>query len=102
LLSKISDEATANHKNIFCLEYHVDYWNRGGWKDPFSKNQFTMRQNNYSSVLHQRELFTPQMIVNGEDEFTGSDAAKANAAIDKALKASVKAELSITVDSIAN
>ena len=62
-----------NGSNIFVLEYHVDYWNRLGWKDPFSKNQFTKRQNNYSSVLQQRELYTPQMIVNGETEFVGKD-----------------------------
>src|SRR5882724_7074525 len=60
LLSRISSDAKANHKNIFCLEYHVDYWNHGGWKDPFSKNQFTMRQNTYSSTLHHAEIYTPQ------------------------------------------
>ncbi len=102
LLSKISSDAKANHKNIFCLEYHVDYWNRAGWKDPFSKNQFTMRQNNYSSTLHHAEMYTPQMIVNGEAEFVGSDAGKANAAIDKALKASAKMNLSVSVDSLSN
>ncbi len=102
LLSKISKDADTDHKNIFCLEYHVDYWNHGGWKDPFSKNQFTMRQNNYSSTLHHAEIYTPQMIVNGENEFVGSDAAKANGAIDKALNASGKMSLSVSVDSVAN
>src|SRR6185436_2864866 len=58
VLSNILEDAEKNHKNIFCLEYHVDYWNRGGWKDPFSKNQFTMRQNSYTGSLQQRELYT--------------------------------------------
>jgi hypothetical protein len=100
LLSGIISDAKENHKNIFCLEYHVDYWNRGGWKDPFSKNQFTLRQNTYSSALRQRELYTPQMIVNGEIEFTGSQADKANAAIDGALKVPAKIALTIEMDSI--
>ncbi len=102
LLSKISHDAEVNHQNIFCLEYHVDYWDRLGWKDPFSKNQFTRRQNTYSGVLKQRELYTPQMIVNGKTEFTGSDAAKANATIDKALKISSYLRLTVKVDSIRN
>jgi hypothetical protein len=102
LLNRISSEAKTNQKNIFCLEYHVDYWDRAGWKDPFSKNQFTRRQNNYSGALQHKELYTPQMIVNGETEFVGFDAGKANAAIDKALKIPVGIRLSITVDSVSN
>jgi hypothetical protein len=102
LLNKVSSDAVNGKKNIFCLEYHVDYWNRGGWKDPYSKNQFSKRQDNYSSVLHHGEIYTPQMIVNGETEFTGSDEGKANAAIDKALKVPAKMKLSVTVDSVAN
>jgi hypothetical protein len=102
LLSKISSDAKTNHRNIFCLEYHVDYWNRLGWKDPFSKNQFTMRQNNYSSVLHHSEIYTPQMIVNGETEFIGSDNSKADAAIDKAMKEPVKIQLTVKIDSVGN
>ena len=101
VLSDIITDAKKNNRNIFCLEYHVDYWNRGGWKDPFSKNQFTMRQNNYSGALKQRELYTPQMIVNGETEFTGSHADEAGRAIDKALKTPAKMSLAIVVDSIA-
>lgn len=101
LLSEIIEDAKKNQKNIFCLEYHVDYWNSGGWKDPFSKNQFTLRQNNYSSVLKQRELYTPQMIVNGETEFTGTLKDKANTAIGNALKTPAKYELSLKIDSVA-
>lgn len=58
-----------------------------------------MRQNNYSGVLKQRELYTPQMIVNGETEFVGSHAAEADAAIDKVLKISPGMELKIELDS---
>jgi hypothetical protein len=101
VLSKIIDDAKKNHRNIFCLEYHVDYWNHGGWKDPFSKNQFTLRQNNYSAALKERELYTPQMIVNGEQEFTGSHEEEANSAIDKALKEPAKFLLATSIDSVA-
>jgi len=61
-----------------------------------------MRQNNYSGALQQRDLYTPQMIVNGETEFTGSDKDKAGAAIGKALKAPPVIKLSVQVDSVKN
>ena len=61
-----------------------------------------MRQNNYSGALKQRELYTPQMIVNGETEFTGSHEAEAHAAIDEALKVHRKIFLTVAVDSIAS
>ena len=100
VFSDIIRDAKKNDKNIFCLEYHVDYWNRGGWKDPFSNNQFTMRQNNYSGALKQRELYTPQMIVNGETEFIGSHADEASIAINRALQKQAKTTISIEVDSV--
>ena len=84
LLSEISREADKNGDNIYCLAFHVDYWNRLGWKDPYGKFQFTRRQENYSRVLPSKELFTPQMVVNGSVEFTGSDKKKADGAIQNA------------------
>ncbi|MCX6290941.1 MAG: DUF1223 domain-containing protein [Bacteroidetes bacterium] len=101
LLNSIITESKKNNTRIFCIEYHVDYWNHGGWRDPFSKNQFTMRQNMYSAVLRQRELYTPQMIVNGEVEFTGSDSLKAKTAINKALEKKTETSLFVSVDSVA-
>ena len=34
LLSEIGKEAKLSGKNVYCLKYHVDYWNKLGWKDP--------------------------------------------------------------------
>lgn len=102
LLSEIKADAEKNHKNIFCLEYHVDYWNKLGWKDPYSSFQYTLRQKNYVSVLNEESIYTPMMIVNGTESFTGSDEVKAKAAIASALKSSPALELSIKVDSIAS
>jgi len=86
VLSELKAEAEKYKQPVLFLEYHVDYWNRLGWKDPFSKNQFTLRQENYSRVLPGKELYTPQLVVNGEAELTGSDQKAAKAAIQKALE----------------
>lgn len=102
LLKKLKLEAAKNNTALYCVAYHVDYWNNGGWKDPYSKNQFTYLQQNYVSALNEKEMYTPQMIVNGRFSFTGSDEIKAKQAIDSLLKVNAMVGLSIKKDSIAN
>lgn len=99
LLSEIHLDGGRNHKKILCLEYHVDYWNRLGWKDPYSTFQNTLRQKNYTSVLNEESIYTPFMVVNGSESFTGSDKAKAKAAIAKALSGVEGIQLKVTIDS---
>jgi hypothetical protein len=55
------------------LSYHVDYWNNLGWKDRFSKKEFSDRQAEYAQRLHLESVYTPQAIVNGTTQFVGSD-----------------------------
>ena len=86
--------AKNNKQKIFALSFHVDYWNRLGWTDPFSNADFTTRQNNYISALKLGGAYTPQMIVNGTTEFTGSDARSLNTALSNALK--IKAGVNFT------
>jgi hypothetical protein len=69
---------------IIALGEHVDYWNRLGWTDPFSSAEFSRRQREYSSAFARDEVYTPQMIVDGGQEFVGSNMAKARAAIARA------------------
>jgi hypothetical protein len=54
------------------LEEHVDYWNEQGWVDPFSSREWTTRQSTYAEVLKNGNPYTPQMVVDGSSEFTGS------------------------------
>ncbi|AXT55581.1 DUF1223 domain-containing protein [Aquimarina sp. MMG015] len=67
--------------NVFVLSYHVDYWNRLGWKDPFSTEAFSDYQRDYAQQFNSRSIYTPQLVVNGSEHFTGSNSSKALAAI---------------------
>jgi hypothetical protein len=69
---------------IIGLSEHVDYWDRLGWKDPFSDGFFTRRQIAYGSRTSTTEVYTPQMIVDGGSGFVGSDRAAALLAIRRA------------------
>jgi hypothetical protein len=78
---------------VFFLAYHVDYWNYLGWNDRFSSMEFTQRQQSYANAFGLQSVYTPQMIVNGQTEFVGSNRSKAEHAIEKVL--SSKSDLQI-------
>jgi hypothetical protein len=65
----------AREEGVIALALHVDYWDYLGWPDSFAKPEFTQRQKGYARVMRQRTLFTPQMVIQGEDLVVGRDAA---------------------------
>ncbi|HYM01090.1 MAG TPA: DUF1223 domain-containing protein, partial [Blastocatellia bacterium] len=83
---------------VIALGEHVDYWNRLGWKDPFSSREFTQRQTDYSNVFKLDDLYTPQMIVDGRTQFTGGNLQAALQAIAEAGR-SPKAEIDLSIKS---
>src|SRR5260221_3120327 len=85
-LSEIMKNSKDEGSEVLGLSFHVDYWDYIGWKDPYSSRQFADRQRMYAQRLKLNSIYTPQMIVNGNDEFTGSDKPKAKLAIQEARK----------------
>jgi hypothetical protein len=63
----------AQHKDVLALAFHVDYWDDLGWKDPYSLRISTDRQYAYSTVLGRSSVYTPQVVIDGKDEFVGTD-----------------------------
>jgi hypothetical protein len=59
--------------NVLALAFHVDYWNDLGWTDPYSLRDAVIRQSAYSKARGQGSVYTPQVVVDGRDEFLGSD-----------------------------
>ena len=66
---------------IIPLSEHVDYWNRLGWRDPFSSKQFSERQEAYVRALGTQSLYTPMMVVDGHLAFVGSQSVTARKAV---------------------
>lgn len=96
LLSDLEENQPVKGTQVIALSEHVDYWNRLGWKDPFSSAQFTERQTDYSKTLGNEDIYTPQMVVDGRTEFVGNQRAEALEAIGQASqspKASVEAAI---------
>jgi hypothetical protein len=110
LLRRLDSEQPVPGAELVVLSEHVDYWNRLGWKDPFSSAQFSERQSGYARILGGQDVYTPELIVDGAKGFTGSDVDAARRAIHEALafskmpirvdvqRAEGKAKISIHMD----
>jgi hypothetical protein len=85
-LQKLDRQPIAGEE-IIVLSEHVDYWNHIGWTDPYSARFYSDRQGGYASRFGLDSVYTPQMVVDGTSEFTGSDQALAEKALSKALRA---------------
>ena len=71
LLSRLQSEGHVHGREVIVLSHHVDYWNRLGWKDPYSSAQASERQEYYAKNLNSRRLYTPQMVIDGRYETVG-------------------------------
>jgi len=83
---RLLPQLASTDASIIPLSFHVDYWDRYGWKDPFSDALFTERQNQYAKQFKLESIYTPQLVINGEYELVGSNRSAAEKNIAKSLK----------------
>ncbi|QDF41259.1 DUF1223 domain-containing protein [Bradyrhizobium symbiodeficiens] len=72
--------------SIIALSMPIDYWDYLGWKDTLADSRFSARQRAYSRMRGDREVYTPQVVVNGSTHVVGSDRAGIESAIGKSDK----------------
>ena len=94
-LTELERQQPYGPAEVIALEEHVDYWDQQGWVDPFSSSNWTSRQFVYSGTLGNGNPYTPQMVVDGRDEFVGSHIVKARQAIEMAA-ATKKTKVSVS------
>ncbi|HVJ51437.1 MAG TPA: DUF1223 domain-containing protein [Aliidongia sp.] len=64
----------AKQPGVLALAWHVHYWDGLGWKDKFSSPEWTRRQYEYSARLGLDNVYTPQIVIDGNTQAVGSDA----------------------------
>jgi hypothetical protein len=87
VLARLVAEQPVPGAEIIALGFHVDYWDQLGWVDRFSSRSATFRQNSYSTVWRESQVYTPQMVVDGARQFVGHDWRAATQAIAESLSA---------------
>jgi hypothetical protein len=95
LLANLVNEAKSTLQPVYAMAFHVDYWDGLGWRDPFSSPDSSARQRTYAAAFGTDQVYTPQMIINGNPGFIGSDAIEARKQIRKALEKAATSEVMI-------
>jgi hypothetical protein len=88
----------AGRPGVLALSFHVDYWDRLGWKDPFSSPDATRRQHGYADLLSLATVYTPQMVVDGRWQAVGSDRAEVEQALGAAQRNRDEVPVTLAVD----
>ena len=90
LLRKLGQE-----KSVIPVSYHVDYWNHIGWTDPFSSPEWSNRQRAYAEAMRSRQVYTPQLVVDGSVHLVGSDERKIRKAVAEAMARPPRGEIDL-------
>ena len=97
VLRDLSAHARQSGLRVFPIEWHVDYWDRLGWPDPFGDPDHSRRQRRYARALGSRTVYTPQIIVNGATVVRPAQRRQlVFDAVESALGAEAQAEVSLT------
>ena len=95
LVARIAQENKG--RPVYILAYHVDYWDRLGWKDKFSDRTFSERQREYGKWLNLASVYTLQIVVNGSKEFIGSEEKTLRGAIKSSFTKAIGTKLEISI-----
>jgi len=71
------------------VAFHVDYWDRLGWKDPFASFEWTKRQQTYAATWRAESVYTPAFVLDGR-EWQSANVPSANDSASGVLKATVQ------------
>ncbi|MBR1214536.1 DUF1223 domain-containing protein [Bradyrhizobium sp. JYMT SZCCT0180] len=87
----------AKDPNVIALSMPIEYWDYLGWKDTLADSRFSARQKAYSQMRGDRDVYTPQVIVNGSAKVVGSDRAGIDSAIQHTQKATGVMSVPVTM-----
>jgi hypothetical protein len=97
LLGKLAEDST-----VIALSLPIDYWDYLGWKDTLARPRHTARQRGYAHKRGDREVYTPQVVVNGAVHVLGSDQSAIERAISTTRKQTGVLSLPVKLSHIAD
>ncbi len=87
--------ALSSRPDVLALSFQVTYWDQLGWKDTFAQPKFTDRQWDYAHAFGRKEVFTPQVVVNGRADTVGTRPGQIEQVIAKADRGAAGPRLEI-------
>ena len=76
-------ESLAEAPGVIALTYAVDYWDYLGWPDTFAKPEFAQRQRAYQAAMQLRNVYTPQIVIDGRRQVSGAEAPAVQVAVNE-------------------
>ena len=76
-------ETLAEEPGVIALTYAVDYWDYLGWPDTFAKPEFAQRQRAYQSAMRLRNVYTPQVVIDGRRQLSGAEGQAVQVAVNE-------------------
>jgi hypothetical protein len=86
----------AKDPSVVAMSLPIDYWDYLGWKDTLALPAHTQRQRAYARARGDRQVYTPQIVVNGSVHVLGSDKAAIERAIDTARRNGANLRVPVT------
>lgn len=72
-------------RDVVALSFSIDYWDYIGWRDTLARHENTLRQQAYGKAMPSRQVYTPQVIVDGVDDVVGNQPGDVNKSINARL-----------------
>ncbi|MEP1574775.1 DUF1223 domain-containing protein [Roseibium album] len=93
---QLAERLVEEDPKVLTVLMPVDYWDYLGWKDTFASPVHSQRQRTYATRRGDRSVYTPQMVINGEEHVVGSRERDVRAALDRAEPFTADVELKIS------
>jgi len=93
---RLAERLVSEDKSVLTVLMPVDYWDYLGWKDTLASPVHSQRQRAYAARRGDRSVYTPQMVVNGDEHVVGSREGEVLAALARAEPFSASVDLKIS------
>lgn len=93
---RLAERLVSEEKDVLTVLMPVDYWDYLGWKDTLASPAHSQRQRAYAARRGDRSVYTPQMVVNGEEHVVGSREGDVRAALARTEPFTASVDLSIS------
>jgi hypothetical protein len=87
----------AREPDVIALSLHIDYWDYLGWRDTLGSAANTARQKGYAKTRGDRQVYTPQMVLNGSRQMMGGDRGQIDTVLGETRRGGQRLPVAVTI-----